>query len=256
MPPPAAAISSGPGSPRQPIAGTPAGHRLDVGDAERLVDAREHEHRAAAARSRRASAFGSWPVKCRRAADSPARAASRSSAGRSGPSPTTIHASAGWESRSSHSARRTSAWRLRATRWATVTSAAAPSARRPLAGQVGAEVHDAGGAGAERAGAALDRARVREHQPRAAERARGPPARRARRSATDSTSPPWTETTYGAPGRGAAHGVAGGRGVVGVHEVVGERAPQAAQGERQRRAPPTRPSSRSCAAAAARANGT
>ena len=52
MPPPAAAISSGPGSPRQPIAGTPRRHRLDVGDAERLVDAREHEHARRGARSR------------------------------------------------------------------------------------------------------------------------------------------------------------------------------------------------------------
>ena len=69
-------------------------------------------------------------------------------------------------------------------------------------------------------------------------------ARRRRRSAraTASTSPPWTETTTGAPGARAADRVARRRGVVGVDEVERERAPQPAQRERAASAPPTRPS--------------
>ncbi len=50
MPSPTRAISAGPGSPSDPTAGHPAGHRLDVRDAERLVDAR-HDERLAAARA-------------------------------------------------------------------------------------------------------------------------------------------------------------------------------------------------------------
>ena len=179
-----------------------AGHRLDVGDAERLVDARQHEHAGAPARPRAPSArrrAGRGSGRARRARSSPA---SRSSAARSGPSPTTSQRSSGWLSRSSHSARSTSAWRLRATRWPTVTSAAA-GARRRQRRQVGAEVHDLASAAAPSVAAARgDAGGVREHEPGVREARPGPRgAPAAERSATDSTSPPWTETTTGTPGR-------------------------------------------------------
>ena len=189
-------------------------------------------------------------MKCSRP-DSPSSAASRSSAGRSGPSPTTIQASAGCESRSSHSARRTSAWRLRATRWATVTSARRRRPRRSAGRSVPrctTRVARAPSARARR----LDRGRVGEHEPRAGERAAHRPLAVGRAGRRTSTSPPWTETTYGVPGPRAPHRVAARRRVVGVDEVVGELPPQPPQRERAAAAPPTRPSCRRCAAAAGR----
>ena len=130
----------------------PAGHRLDVGDAEGLVDARQHHDRAGRARARSASLVRQLageldarrPRAPRRAARAPAR---------SGPSPMTRSA-AGRRSRSIHSARMTSAWRLRATRCADVTTVSGSRGAATVLGHVGAEVHDAGLARAEVARAA------------------------------------------------------------------------------------------------------
>ena len=86
-PPPAAAISLGPSSPGAADRRNAAGHRLDVGDAERLVDARQHEQRG-----RPRAACGRAVGRQRAAKLDPLGDAERGGQGRrrsrSGPSPT------------------------------------------------------------------------------------------------------------------------------------------------------------------------
>ena len=217
--------------------GHPGRHRLDVGDAERLVDARERED------------GGLLPdlsgrqltLEVDAAARGRALAAIRSSAGRSGPSPTTTQRRSGWSSRSSHSARRTSAWRLRATRWPTVRTvgrvgfaASAAAARRCRGARRGCSP-----APSSRAFASVpcELARTMVAFCSAFVTVSRPPGR----CTTESTSPPWTETTTGVVGARPPHRIAGGRGVVGVDEVEREAAVEPPQREREARSRPRAP---------------
>ena len=166
----------GPARRAQPIAGTPAGHRLDVGDAERLVDARQHEDAAARARSRSAARGRAAPRNSTRPR-TPSSPASRSSAGALGAvaddDPAQVGVALAQQPRA-RAGRRRGACARRG--WPTVTRCGSRGALSAALGrQVGAQVHDADVPRAQRARPLGHARRVGEHEPRAAERpAHGP----------------------------------------------------------------------------------
>ena len=129
----------------------------------------------------------------------------------------------------------------------------APASAAGEVGHVGAEVHDAHRPARRARGSGAAVSALLASVSRAAPSARSTAARARRpRPTVASTSPPWTDTTSGASGRRAPHRVAGRDGVVGVHEVEGERPAQAAQAPAAAPGPPRLPTTRRRAGAAAR----
>ena len=120
----------------------PAGHRLDVGDAERLGDARQHEQRAGARLGHRLRGLEAAPQTD--AVSDPERACAGPQSARARDRRRRSHSAASAMAvASSASAAITSAWRLRATRLPTVTRvgcAGGSAGRRREVGRRGARL--------------------------------------------------------------------------------------------------------------------
>ena len=176
-----------------------ARHRLDVRDAERLVDARHHEQRAGGRARLWRLSFGSWPRNSTRSA-TPSDPASAPAVRVLGRRRRSRSAAPGDASRSTASAEITSACRLRAARWATVTSVGVAVAAGRAAGTSAPRCTTRVG-GTERARIA---ARCRRCWRARAGRARASRGRVAPAAPAPCTSWPWTDTTSGdAPARRA-----------------------------------------------------
>ena len=224
-----------------------AGHRLDVGDAERLVDARQHEHRAAprlrdrlavAAAAPRKRTRSREPELARERARAPAAPARRRPPSSAAPGDAAA------------SARSTSAWRLRATRWATVTSPVALAAG--ASGRSVPRCTTRVVARAERGGAGSPsrrswRARAGRRASEAGRRGGRAPPRGTREhvAAVDGDDGRHAGAARAAPRRRPARRSGRARGRTGTRGA-------AAAARARASAPPTRPRRRSCAGAAAR----
>ena len=242
MPPPApAADLLRAGLARRGDRRQPAGHRLDVGDAERLVGRGHREQRArggcAPAPRRRAAGR-----RTRRRSATPSSLASARSARQLGPVADDEVAQRRMAvAQSSATARSTSAWRLRAMTWPVVTTVgAAYGAARPEGRSVPSRTTRVARAPSARQRSSIPPllASTRRARPSAA-RTASAPAGEARRGVEDVAAVDGDDERRAQPG--AADRIAGRHGVVRVDEVEGEAPAQRAQRDRQRRRGPAPP---------------